>query len=77
MNGLPNSYQRIFPDFGKTPKPVIAAIAMGFALLLEDEDLAKARQRIKQEWLILHQNGIVSQKPANAKAIQESIDESY
>jgi hypothetical protein len=53
----------MFPNYDQTPKAVIAAIAMSFAILLEEENVEEAKNRILKEWSILHSNGIVPQKP--------------
>ncbi len=63
LGNLPNDYQRSFPDFDKTPKSVIAAIAISFALRLLDDNLDAAAEMIADEWQTLHQNGIVPQRP--------------
>jgi len=77
LNNLPNEYMSGFPDFDRTPKSVIAAIAVSFAALQTDEDFEKAKQLIRQEWFILHQNQIVPQKPPKAKEIEKAIEQSY
>jgi hypothetical protein len=63
LKNLPNDYQRCFPDFDKTPKAVIAAMAYSFALTQCEGDSERAKQLIIDEWTILHQNQIISQKP--------------
>ncbi len=44
LNNLPNEYANGFPDFDRTPKSVIAAIAVSFAALQTDEDFEKAKE---------------------------------
>ena len=58
-----NSYQQAFPNYEKTPKAVIAAIAVSFALLRSEDNWDKAIERLTDEWQVLHDNGIVPQKP--------------
>ena len=77
LNNLPNEYANGFPDFDRTPKSVIAAIAVSFAALQTDEDFEKAKELIRQEWFRLHQAQIVPQKPPKAKEIEKAIEESY
>jgi len=48
--------------YEKIPKAVFAAIAIS-ALTQGGDYLDEAQNRIMEEWLILYQNGIVSQKP--------------
>lgn len=58
-----NQYQKLLKEYDKIPKAVLAAIAVSYALLRTDEDFEKVEEEIKREWAILHQNGIVPQKP--------------
>lgn len=58
-----NEYSRDFPNYERTPKSVIAAIAYSFALNLCEDDLEAADRFILKEWEILHDAGIVPQKP--------------
>jgi len=60
-----NNYtEAISPEvYEKTPKAVFAAIAVSFALLMEDGDFNKVDQAIINEWKTLNGNGIVPQKP--------------
>jgi hypothetical protein len=59
-----NDYAKsLGPMYARTPKAVFAAIAYSFAdriIANPDADLAKV---IKEEWAVLHDNGIVPQKP--------------
>ena len=58
-----NTYIWRYPNFDKTPKAVIAAIAFSLAMRLCEDDFIKASQMVAEEWGILHQNNIVPQKP--------------
>ncbi len=54
--------------FDKTPKAVLAAIAVS-ALTTGGDQIEHAKSRLAREWQILHDNGIVPQKPCKeAKA---------
>jgi hypothetical protein len=77
LNNLPNELMSGFPDFDRTPKSVIAAIAVSFAALQSDGDFEKAKELIRQEWFLLHQGRVVPQKPPKAKKIEKAIEESY
>ena len=58
-----NEYEQALGDlFDKTPKAVFAAIAVS-ALTCGGDHLDQARAEILKEWRILHENGIVAQKP--------------
>ena len=48
--------------FDEIPKTVLAAIAVS-ALTSGGDELEHAAARVAEEWGILHDNGIVSQKP--------------
>ncbi len=63
LNNKGNEYQRLLKDFDKMPKTVLAAIAVSFALRQVDEDFDKAEAEVKNEWVALHNMGIISQKP--------------
>ena len=53
-------------SYDETPKAVYAAIALSFAVRLsENEDFDKAVDLLNEEWRILYDNGIISQKPIN------------
>lgn len=60
-----NEYARMLErDYARTPKAVLAAIAVSFAIHLQDEeDLSKARGQVMAEWAALHAAGIVPQAP--------------
>ena len=61
---LSNDYARATGEFyWSTPKAVWAALAVSFALRLNEGDLTKAVAELSEEWSILHRNGIVPQKP--------------
>jgi len=57
-----NEYSRQLKDYDRIPKAVLAAIAVSFATQGGDF-LDEANERIFEEWQILYQSGIVSQKP--------------
>ena len=61
---LGNEYAQSFDSFD-APKAVWMAIAASFAARIHGEDFSpEAVQRlIAVEWLALHQNGIVPQRP--------------
>ena len=62
-NNTNNDYARALGDlFDKTPKTVLAAIAVS-ALTTGGERIAEARAEVLREWLVLYQNGIVPQRP--------------
>jgi hypothetical protein len=48
--------------YASIPKAVFAAIAVS-ALTCGGDHLETAQERVLEEWRILHENGIVSQKP--------------
>lgn len=52
--------------FAECPKAVLAAIAVS-ALTSGGDYLDEAKQRLANEWLVLHQNGVV-QKPIGEAA---------
>ena len=58
-----NNYADLFPNYEKTPKAVIAALAFSLAMRLEEEDAIRAVELLEEEWLALHRAGIVPQKP--------------
>jgi hypothetical protein len=60
---LGNEYQALFPNYSNTPKAVIAAMAVSFAIHATGED--QVPQVLKKEWEALHNAGIVPQKPAH------------
>ena len=58
-----NAYSRTLGGlYDRIPKAVLAAIAVSFATQGGDF-LDEAEKRVLEEWTILHQNGIVPQKP--------------
>ncbi len=62
-----NTYVDQLADlFDKTPKAVLAAIAVS-SLTTGGDYLERARELVLEEWRILHQAGIVSQKPPKVK----------
>lgn len=75
LKNLSNEYQaELGALFDEMPKSVIAAIAVS-ALTCGGDYLDEARERAAREWLILHQNRIVQQKPGKvARAILAEID---
>lgn len=60
-----NEYaQQLKAGYAKTPKAVLAAVVV--SLLVErsgEEDFDGVLDDFVQEWAVLYQNGIVSQKP--------------
>lgn len=61
-----NAYATAVPEYRDIPKAVWAAIAVS-ALTCGGDHLAEARERVRNEWRVLHENGIVPQKPPNEK----------
>ena len=63
VNNNSNEYARALEElFDKTPKTVLAAIAVS-ALTSGGDKLRMAKPYLLREWRILHENGIVPQKP--------------
>lgn len=60
---ITNAYSRAFPNYARTPKAVIAAIAYSLAMRLNDDYPPLAGREIIEEWKALHVLGIVRQKP--------------
>ncbi len=58
-----NEYASQYPNFDKTPKAVIAAVAWSLALRVVGDDTDAAKALLRDEWGILHDCGIVPQKP--------------
>lgn len=56
-----NAYVGALPDiYDKIPKAVLAAVAVSFAIRLDGEGNVKAvQQMIVDEWLALHEAGIL------------------
>lgn len=70
-----NGYAEQLGDvYNVAPKAVLAAIAVSFASSGGDE-LEAARERVLREWWILHENGIVKQRPTLAKPGEEDAGE--
>lgn len=66
LGNLHNQYAAELEElFDLIPKAVLAAIAVS-ALTNGGDHIQHAKSRIAKEWLILHQNGIVPQKPSKA-----------
>jgi len=63
-----NEYmQALRDDYERMPKTVLAAIAVSFAYrITASESNADALALIREEWDILHRNGIVPQRRAGA-----------
>jgi hypothetical protein len=58
-----NAYARTIEDIDAS-KTVFMAIAVSFALRIGGTgNIDQARQLVMEEWVALHQNGIVPQKP--------------
>ena len=71
-----NKYSDVLGDiYDRTPKAVLAAIAVSLALRDAEDRFDKVEAVILEEWRILHQNGFVPQKPLRA-AIQKAVDKS-
>jgi hypothetical protein len=60
-----NEYAKKFPDFDRTPKAVIAALCWSLAERLHGnyDDGTNGEEIIRDEWIALHANGIVPQRP--------------
>ena len=59
-----NEYQQVFGAlYDKTPKAVFAAVAFSLAFKEASENTEYALAGFIEEWRILHENGIVPQKP--------------
>jgi hypothetical protein len=58
-----NEYVKILKDYDRIPKTVLAAIAVSFALRIEEEAWERVENRVANEWQALYDNGIVPQKP--------------
>ena len=57
-----NELAREYPQYGESPKAVVAAIAFSVAMRLCCDDVDLAKYMIQDEWDVLHTNGIVPQK---------------
>lgn len=62
INNKQNEYQKNYPNFDRTPKTVIGAVAFSLALRICDDDYTAAKILISDEWKALHTTGIVPQK---------------
>jgi hypothetical protein len=60
--GTSNAYELTVRDID-APKKVFMAIAVSFALRIVGGNIDAARQLVMDEWLALHENGIVPQRP--------------
>lgn len=61
---ISNEYARVLqPRYGNMSKAVIAAVAVSLLLKQNDGDWSTVYDAFVKEWAILHQNGIVPQKP--------------
>ena len=56
--------------YDKTPKAVFAAVAVS-ALTSGGDKLNMAKPYLLREWRILHENGIVPQKPPKGSALPD------
>lgn len=66
MNKTRNQYQQLISEelYEKTPKAVFAAIAVSlFVIASGEEDFSDIDRKIITEWMALHGNAIVPQKP--------------
>lgn len=59
-----NKHAMAYPEYSETPKAVIAAVAYSLALMLNEDNEERAAALLREEWLVLHEAGIVPQKPA-------------
>ena len=65
-----NEYQRAYGRlYDAIPKSVLAAIAFSYASSGGDRPV-EAIKKIMREWAVLHDNGIVPQKPVSGYYIQ-------
>lgn len=58
-----NEYAKWFEPhmFSDTPKTVFAALALSFALRLNEDDFERAMSEVISEWQVLNNSGIVPQ----------------
>lgn len=63
LNAKTNEYQESYPSFDETPKAVVGAVAYSLAMRLCEGDHERAAALLRDEWAVLHTNGIVPQKP--------------
>ncbi len=70
-----NEYASAFGRlYAKVPKSVFAAVAFSYASWACGEEAstsAEAVARFVQEWRVLHENGIIPQKPASGLGVPE------
>lgn len=73
---LTNDYARAVPSelYRDLPKAVWAALAVS-ALTNGGDWLERAEALVVEEWWILHENGIVPQKPNRPRPEPEVLDE--
>jgi len=57
-----NEYSQVYPEYRDTPKAVIAAVAYSLAVRIFGDEAA-VRESLRDEWAVLHANGIVPQEP--------------
>ena len=57
-----NDYAAVIHDID-APKTVWMAIAFSLALRLNDDKYGAAQAMLREEWRVLHENGIVPQRP--------------
>lgn len=76
---LTNEYANLFDAkvYEDTPKSVFAAIAMSFALRLNEDNFERAMSEIITEWQILNMTGLVPQSvpPYMSKLIVEIVED--
>lgn len=63
LNAKTNEYQKAYPSFDSTPKAVVAAVAFALAMRLCNDNQEQAEALLREEWSVLHANGIIPQKP--------------
>ncbi len=68
VNKKSNEYAKVISEiYDRTPKAVLAAIAVSYAMMVDDsvdyDGFEGVQEAILKEWGILHSNGIVPQKP--------------
>jgi len=67
-----NEYARLIKDYDKIPKAVFAAIAASaLNIAFCEDDLTKVNNALLNEWKVLHEAGIVPQKPIKSEAEDE------
>lgn len=58
-----NAYAVAYPDYDRTPKAVLAAVAISLAMRLSEDDPQRAVALCRDEWRVLHIAKIVRQRP--------------